>query len=397
MKIAYLYDFQAYPPTGGNKVHAYQLIRHFLASGHEVFSLGDDSAKGVVAFERSPAGAREMCQAADVLYVRIDSNRISENSLFREVIETAEIPMVWEVNSPPNEILAFSYLGGPQGRKPWPQEFLVSLKRRLHAWRSLPGIWREDAWRRGVSRKVFGAVCVSRAVGEYARSGLRIDNVRVVPNAADPESHSPDGPTADLPNGGEEVLTVLYAGSPIYPWQGLGILSETMSLCRAHGDPIRFILLMNQPPPFDMEAGNASILVGVPHKDVAAYLRSVDAAVVIHREFFWSKWGSHGSPMKLFDYMACGTPVVASNVGQLAEIIRPLENGILFDNTAEGLRASLLTLYEHRESLAAMGAEARTAIEERHNWRSVAADTADLLRSALDASSGAGRIPSGRG
>lgn len=382
MKIASIYRFNAYPPKGGNHVHAYQLIRRFQAEGHEVLTWADDSVPGVRSFPGTADGLDALQAEADVLYVRFDANQLRRDPVLAGFLARNAKPMVWEINAPANENLAFSWLGGDATDSRDGDSFLRGVRRRAHAWRQLPAILLEERLRRKLAGRVSAATCVSECVAEYARIGLGIAEVHVVPNAADHEAHRPDGPKAALPAAFDGCLKVMYAGSPIYPWQGLDVLERTIDLCAEAGDPIRFVLLMNQQGPRRIDSSNAACFFKVPHEQVGDYLRAVDVAVVIHPEFFWSRWGSHGSPMKLFDYMACGRPVVASNVGQLAEVIMPGRNGLLFDNTAEDLRRRLLELRSGRHDLAAMGAAARGDVETRYNWHVIGRETLAILEAA---------------
>jgi glycosyltransferase involved in cell wall biosynthesis len=383
VKIAYLYDFKAFPPKGGNHLHAFQLIRQFQAAGLQVLTWGDDSVSGVTSYARDAAGAEAIEQAADLLYVRVDGNEVGRDALLSQLLFRTALPMVWELNSPANENLAFSYLGGRTGSVPALLAPALALKRRVHAWRQLPGIWKEDRLRRVLAPKVFGAICVSSGVARYASEGLGIARVAMVPNGADPDTQRPDGPIATLPAEFAGNLTVLYAGSPIYPWQGLGMLRDTIGLCAAANDPVRFVLLLNQPAPGITASSRVSVHVGVPHREVGNYLRAVDVGVYLHPEFWWSRWGNHGSPMKLFEYMAFGRPVVASNVGQLAEIVSNGVNGFLCENDPADLRRALLEAAAQRERLPEMGRVARRAVEERYNWSEVARRTIEMFEAAV--------------
>src|SRR5690606_7317458 len=133
-----------------------------------------------------------------------------------------------------------------------------------HAWRQLPGMRREDTLRRDLAKSVYAATCVSAGIGKYAREALGIAKVHVIPNGSDPDTHQPTGDIAALPEEFGDNLKVLYAGSPIYPWQGLHVLQETMKLCAQAGDPVRFVLLLNQASPGALGAGNALVLTAVP-------------------------------------------------------------------------------------------------------------------------------------
>lgn len=385
MKIASIYDFKAFPPAGGNHVHALQLIRGFQRAGHTVVTFGDSSVPGVVCLPRSAEGAEELMRTVDVLYVRIDANHVVADPLLVSLLERADLPMVWEINAPANEALAFSWLGG--GR-PVGGAGLVGrldrLRRSWHARRQAPGIRREEGVRRRLAERVTTAVCVSSALARYAREGLGIPGAVVIPNGADHEAVSPIGPKADLPFEASDALRVLYAGSPIYPWQGMGLLNETIALCQKMNDPIRFVLLMNQAPLEPIESSNCAMFVKVPHHQVDDYVRACDVGVSIHPDYPWSPWGFHNSPMKVFDYMACAKPVVASNVGQLRDVIRHGENGCLFENSPEALRSVLLDIHSGGFDLRHMGLTARAEVEDRYNWSFISRQTVDILHRAVE-------------
>ena len=365
-------------------MHSYQLTRRFQAEGHTVLTWGDDSVPGVEMFPRTADGLAALQRSADILYVRVDANRLGDDKELVGLIRTSKLPVVWEINAPANENLAYSWLGGNRRAASLGHRLVDSTRRRIHAWGQMAAIREEEALRRSLSGHVAAALCVSASVATYAKEGIGIAEVHTVPNGADHEVHRPDGAKAQLPAGYESCLTVLYAGSPIYPWQGLGVLEEVIAMCERADDPVRFVLLLNQEGPRPIRAANTVTHVGVPHQVVGDFLRAVDTAVVIHPEFFWSRWGSHGSPMKLFDYMACGRPVVASNVGQLAEVIVPGRNGMLFDNTAADLRRQLLLLAASRGTLPTLGAAARTDVETTYNWHVIGRRTLQVLEAVVE-------------
>ena len=65
----------------------------------------------------------------------------------------------------------------------------------------------------------------------------------------------------------------------------------------------------------------------VPASDIPRYLRAFDVCVM---PFPWTEHFAYAaSPLKLFEYMASGTPLVASDLPAIAEVIRDGENGLL--------------------------------------------------------------------
>ncbi|HAJ56503.1 MAG TPA: hypothetical protein DCL35_01900 [Candidatus Omnitrophica bacterium] len=99
-------------------------------------------------------------------------------------------------------------------------------------------------------------------------------------------------------------------------------------------------------------------------EDVPAYLGSVDIGllpVVGETKFNLSK-----SPTKLFEYMACGKPVVASAVGEAKEIIRDGDNGFLARTQAD-FTEKLEALIADEKLGHDMGARARCDAQDKYS------------------------------
>ena len=79
-------------------------------------------------------------------------------------------------------------------------------------------------------------------------------------------------------------------------------------------------------------------------------------------------------PNKLFQYMAAGIPVVASDFPQVREVVEGSGCGVVVDTTrpkaiADGIRRVLAD----RSEAIGMGARGRAAVEDRYNWEVSAA------------------------
>jgi glycosyltransferase involved in cell wall biosynthesis len=66
----------------------------------------------------------------------------------------------------------------------------------------------------------------------------------------------------------------------------------------------------------------------VPYAEVPRYLARADAALLPLAEGAEAR--EFTSPLKLFDYLAAGAPVVAADFPTIREIVRDGENGLLF-------------------------------------------------------------------
>ena len=79
-------------------------------------------------------------------------------------------------------------------------------------------------------------------------------------------------------------------------------------------------------------------------------------------------------PNKLFQYMAAGIPVVASDFPQVREVVVGSDAGLVVDTQRpEAIAAALNELLGDRDAALAMGERGRKAVEERYNWSTSAA------------------------
>ena len=74
-------------------------------------------------------------------------------------------------------------------------------------------------------------------------------------------------------------------------------------------------------------------------------------------------------PVKLFEFMAAGIPVIASNLRLQKQIVEENNCGIVVDifNT-EAVQAAILFLMNNPEQAKAIGMNGRKAVEEKFSW-----------------------------
>ena len=116
------------------------------------------------------------------------------------------------------------------------------------------------------------------------------------------------------------------------------------------------------------EKDRATFVGRIAHDEVARYLDACDILVAPHvaspdgSEFF-------GSPTKLFEYLAMQKPVVASRLGQIAEVIADGDNGLLVEpGDAEALARAIINLAANRDLCRRLGEAARRTVVERFTW-----------------------------
>jgi len=114
----------------------------------------------------------------------------------------------------------------------------------------------------------------------------------------------------------------------------------------------------------------------VPYADVPKYIAAADVAVAPYDPAGVTDMEAHGfyfSPIKIFEYMACGKPVVASDVEIVRGIIRESRCGLLADPGGAGDFAEKIQyLIEDDDLMAESGKNGRAAVLERYSWKKVA-------------------------
>ncbi len=238
---------------------------------------------------------------------------------------------------------------------------------------------------RGYLRNSPSLIFVSRWIRDHALAtyGLRPRNSRVVPNAVDTELFSPyRWPRAEEPgpSGAGSRFTLLYAGR-LLAQKGLGTLLRAIRFMPSR---VRVrIAGPGDPQPWRELAARLGIpperyefLGRVAYEDMPALYHSADAvALPSYLE---------SCPLAALEAMACGTPLVAADVGGVSEIVRSGETGWLFPaGDARALGERVTWLADEGPAVHRVLFQARRWIEANAAVDRMSADTLNLYRAAL--------------
>ena len=209
------------------------------------------------------------------------------------------------------------------------------------------------------------------------RAGIDAEKIIVNPNGVDTDLFRPGkgGYRIRQSLGIEGKIGIGFIGT-FGPWHGAPVLAEaatkTNNAMACHflfvGDGNQRILTESI-----IERGGsgakATFTGRIPHSEAPDYLDACDILASPHVE---SVDGSEffGSPTKLFEYMAAARPIVASRLGQIADIITDGENGLLVEpGDADALARAIERLAKDESLRGRLGTEARRTVIERYTWR----------------------------
>lgn len=223
---------------------------------------------------------------------------------------------------------------------------------------------------------------VSEALAEVAeRDGAASDRIVVIPNGVDPDRFHPsaepfsEGPLAPA----EGRVTVGFAGT-FGPWHGVTVLVNAFARLiedePATTDRLRLLLIGSGPLLGQIEVQTeawpegAIVLAGdVAPEDMPRALAACDILVSPQLPTD-EKGGFFGDPIKLYEYMAMGKAVIASNIGRIPRALENNVSGLLTQpGDPEALAEAICLLSEDPPLRARLGAAARRHAVEECTWR----------------------------
>ena len=373
MRIAYICCDPGIPVFGtkGASVHIQEVVRELRAAGHEVvlyalrsgehvpadltnLELHLETVSDVAPAEREQAqvraaqriASRVVADGADLVYERYSLF----STALADITAAIGVPGVLEVNAP-----------------------LIDEQRRHRSLVDASGA--EQALRRQVGA-ARATVCVSDPVADWVRrhtadvpdADAVADRIHTIPNGVSVRRIQPQ--PAD-----PERVVVTFVGT-LKPWHGVADLITAASLARQQwslriiGDGPEMETLRAQAERLGVEADFRG---AVSPEEIPAHMAGSAIGVAPYPDL-GGREQQYFSPMKVLEYLAAGLAVVASDVGQIPQLLEEgsqLHGVLVTPSDPTALAAALDDLAASPQRRARMGRNGRLLAEERHSWRRV--------------------------
>jgi len=379
MRIAYVCADPGVPVFGskGASNHVQAMLRAFGRLGHEVTLFarrtGGSPPDGLLLAElvelgRPPAEARAGADRERWLFG-------ANETLARLLAEAGPFDLVYERHA----LFSFSAMESARAAGvPALLEVNAPLVEEQARHRSLANRPLAEAAARRAWNAAHATLAVSSSLACWLQE--RVDapeRVHVVPNGVDLARFE----FAGQPAPDRRPVTVGFVGS-LRPWHGLDTLADAFAAVHASEPNTQLHIVGDGPGREDLAARldrlgvseAAHFLGAVAPERVPAAVHAFDVAVAPYPpldDFYFS-------PLKLYEYMAAGRPVVASAIGQVCEVIEHERDGLLVPpGNAEAAAGAILRLV-HDGSLRERLSLAASAKMRGHDWLDVARRVLEL-------------------
>jgi glycosyltransferase involved in cell wall biosynthesis len=381
MRIVYAALDQRVPGTTGGSVHVMAVAGGLATLGHEVDVL---TTQGPGPFPEGPARWHALAPPLGLRHLRVlrtEAVRAFADKVRADVIieryhnfggeglraaKAIGALAVLEVNAP-----VIDYPGSPKARLD--KALLVEPMRR----------WRD--------RQCRMADLLVTPAAEVLPAFVPPERILEIEWGADTERFVPGAvgavPFATRPG----ALLAVFAGA-FRAWHGAITLVRAIRELRASGRRDVDAVLIGDGPELARARAEADGIDGVTftgavaHACMPACLAAADIGVApfdvaahppLQLAFYWS-------PLKVFEYMAAGLPVIAPAIPRLARILGPGHERLLYDAQAPlALADALVYAADHEDERRRLGAAARQRVCDTFSWAAHCRTLDDAIRQLM--------------
>ena len=247
------------------------------------------------------------------------------------------------------------------------------------------GGWMRDRAERRVVRRADRYLTLSAFMANRLAELHRVPRAEIhtVPGGVDLEHFSPGETKGQIRKrlGWRQSVPTLISVRNLRPRMGLGNLIEAVALVLPRVPDLRLVLgghgpLLEELRRLCRKLGLADIVefAGfVDDADLPDMYRAADLAVVPTAAL-------EGFGLVILEALACGTPVMATPVGGIPEILTGLDRQLMSNGiSASDLAETLLVWLLDEQRLAEVAARSRPYVESRFTWHRFAAGMVEII------------------
>jgi glycosyltransferase involved in cell wall biosynthesis len=250
------------------------------------------------------------------------------------------------------------------------------------------GAYGADPFRRGFVtfiesqclRHASAVICVGSVLAERARRHRR-SQIHVIPNGVDGKLFA-----SVAGNGGREENLVVVHGS-LERWIGLDVGLEAMAILRGKGVHVQMVVAGHGPGlgHFKQLASRLGLhdvvtFAGpIPYEGVPSLLARATVGLLCFPDTPFMRCAA---TLKLVECMASGLPVVVTDVGETAAVVRRTGTGIVVGHSPAEIAEGILSLLMGPGLRRRMGRRAQRAAAQL-DWAKLAARVGSVLLEAL--------------
>ena len=372
MRIAYVSADRGIPVFGakGASIHIQEMVRAFTRLGHDV---------RVVTARRGSVSPMNL-HVEEVAQLAQGSDRAEKERAAMAQADAIEARLLALHREWPFEVVyerysLWSAAGCRAAREldiPVITEINAPLVLEQAAYRSL--VCEKEA--RAIEAEVLvnssAIAAVSQQMATYLQqAGANPEHVFVIGNAVDTEHFHPAVPVTHLPTVPPEAFVVGFTGS-LKMWHGVDTLLTAFRDFRANWPQAHLLICGDGPKRGWIEGfvtgadltDSVTLAGWVEHEQLPGLIARMDIATAPYPE----SDDHYFSPLKLFEYLAIGCPVVASNIGQTAELLSESPAAVLLPpGDAAALAKAMRDLCANPGQRQIMSAASATE-GARHDW-----------------------------
>lgn len=229
----------------------------------------------------------------------------------------------------------------------------------------------------GTIKRSAGIVVITRYLKDiFAKLGVAENNIIVAPDGVDldvfdiKEAKEECRNKLGLP---QDKKIVLYTGH-LYPWKGASTLLGAAKFLISNLQFLNTTLFVfvggieKDIEKYNLEAtsyklDNVLFVGHRPHREIPYWLKAADVLVLPNSaKYDISKYWT--SPIKMFEYMAAGKPIVASDLPSIREVLSENSAILVEPDRASALALAITDLFDAGSNRDAIAARARENVKE---------------------------------